>query len=588
MPYDPMPLYRTSEGLFASTFFDWATSAATRLEESSAIYAPRSDGSRNILHERLIVTASPRLADVLPSSYWPRSRYYGRVGGRVVIDITETLPFAKIEQGVDRLIAGGLSDCVVIVHVWQRLGYDNGLPVVLPANAYLGGNTALRAIGDKVKAVGCEFALHQNYVDQYDNSGDFDPRAIGRDADGQLLRAWLNAVVGQQSYALRPDRLEATARRYAAPIKASLGSTASFIDVNSSFLPWERVDMDALQPGGGRFNAFLTGSKAMFEAMQEIERGPVFGEGHRHFYWTGALDGVEAEMTSGYEGDVRTAPLWVDFDLLRIHPVQHNYGMGYYNRYAPATRASHDPMTEERTRDIYRAQELAFAHLPYRSGTMWDDVRLFVQEAALSTPVAKAYARASAREIRYPVNGSWKPIEEAWPLGAAHAVRVRYDNGLVVTANTGIRNIADPIGRGLGEAGWSATGKDINGWSTTFPEGRRDFMRAPDTLYADPRGVAGNWTATGATPTEIDFGPLRTDGQTWLSCRQGRWTVLGIAQRGSVTLDVDAAVIPRPNSLRGEPDTPDLVPGEASRSGFWRVRLISGRRYTTNAPCSLA
>lgn len=587
IPYDPMPFYRTADGLFASAFFDWGASAATRLDDGEAVYAPRTDGRRNRLHERLVVTAGQSIADVLPSSYWPRSRYYDRVGGRLVLDITETLPFATIERGLDRLIAGGLSNCILIVHVWQRLGYDNGLPVVLPANDYLGGTAVLRSIGAKAKAVGCEFALHQNYVDQYPNSGAFDLGQLARDASGRPMRAWLNTAVGQQSYALQPGLLAATARRYAEPIKATLGTTATFVDVNSSFLPWERVDMNAAQPEGGRFRAFLAGSKAMFEAMQDVEQGPVFGEGHRHFYWTGALDGVDAQLTSGYDGDVRTAPLWVDFDLLRIHPVQHNYGMGYYNRYAPATRTSRDPMTEERTRDIYRAQQLAFAHLPYRSETLWDDLRLFVQEAALSVPVARAYARAGVREIRYPLAGRWVPIETAWSHGPARAVRIGYDNDLAVTVNTGIQPIADATGRVLGEASWSAIGDGLTGWSTTLRNMRHDFMQAPGVLYADPREIPGNWQATPARqPVGVDFGPIRTDGQTWFSCLRGYWNVLGIAQRGIVAIEVNTSAIARPSLLRGQ-ETPDVRPSGTPAGLRWQARLASGRRYTTDTRCAI-
>ncbi|MDG5488542.1 DUF5696 domain-containing protein [Sphingomonas sp. BGYR3] len=588
LPYSPVPFYRISNnGLFISSYLDWSTSASTRYDGSGALYEPKTDGRRNLLHERLIVRVSGQLKDVLPKNSWSRSRYYDRVGGRLVIDVTETLPFANIEAGIDHLIAAGLSDCILIVHVWQKMGYDNGLPVVLPANAFLGGAEVLRSIGRKVKSVGCEFALHQNYIDQYPNSGEFDPTSIAVDSNRSMLKAWLNTSVGQQSYSLRPDMFVLMAQRYSPAIKQTLGTTAAFVDVNSSFLPWERVDMEASRPGAGRFSAFLAGSKAMFEALQSVEKGPVFGEGHQHFYWTGALDGVEAEMTVGYAGDIRDAPLWVDFDLLRIHPYQHNFGMGFYNRYAPATAASRDPMTEERTRDLYRTQQLAFAHLPYRSQTLWADPRLFVQEAALSVPVAKGYRRAAATEIRYPVDGQWQPIEAALPRAAGRAVRVRYDNGLVITANTGTAPVTDGKGRQVASAGWSAYGAGIEGWSTTMADGRSDFMRDAASIYADPRGVAGNWGRRGTGPAAlVDFGVLRTNGQTWLRCAGGRWTILGFADRGTVDIEVERSAVAAPSSLRSERTAADARVEPGSVPGWWRARLLSGQRYTTSVACS--
>ena len=587
LPYNPVAVYRSdANSAVTSAFLDWSASAATRYDGDDALYEPKTDGRRNPLRERLVVTTSDHVISVLPNAAWPRSRYYDRVGGRLVLDVTETLPFAEIESGLDRLVATGLSNCILIVHVWQRMGYDNGLPVVLPANAFLGGSAALTAIGRKAKAVGCEFALHQNYIDQYQNSGVFDAATLAKDSGGRASKAWLNAVVGQQSYTLRPDMLAAMAQSYAPAIKDALGTTATFVDVNSSFAPWERTDMDAAHPGGGRFSAFLLGSKAMFATLQSVEKGPVFGEGNNHFYWTGALDGVAAQMSAAYAGDdVRVAPLWVDPDLLKIHPFQHNFGMGFYNRYAPATASSRDPLTDERSRDVYRTQQIAFAHLPYRSGILWGDARLFVQEAGLSVPVARAYRNAAAKEIRYPVGGRWVPIETALAKGPARAVRVRYDNNLVITANTGLSVVADPQGRTLDTASWSASGAGLGGWSTSSAEGRRDFMRDAGAVYADPRKVPGNWdNRTHEAATPVAFGAVRTNGQTWLRCVAGIWTILGFANRGTIDVEVQRSVVAAPKLLRagGVADVP-VTAGSVPTS--WHARLASGHRYTTAVPC---
>lgn len=586
LPYNPVALYRLgSNGPVVSSFLDWSASAATRYEEGNARYDVKTDGQRNPLHERLIVTESDQVASVLPNSSWSRSRYYDRVGGRLVVDVTETLPFSDIETGLDRLIGAGLSDCIFIVHVWQKMGYDNGLPVVLPANAFLGGSERLREIGRKAKAVNCEFALHQNYIDQYRNSGEFEPAAIAKDGKGQMYKAWLNPGAGQQSYSLRPDRLAAMVQRYAPAIRNTLGTTAAFVDVNSSVEPWERTDMEAAHPDAGRFSAFIAGSKAMFEALQSVEKGPVLGEGHQHFYWTGALDGVEAQMSVGYGGDIRRAPLWVDFDLLKIHPNQHNFGMGFYNRYAPATATSRDPMTEEHTRDLYRTQQLAFGHLPYRSQTLWADPRLFVQEAALSGSVARSYRDATVTEIRYPIDRQWVPIEAALARNAGQAVRVRYNNGLVVTANTGSSFVLDERKRPVGNAGWSAYGSGLEGWSTTMGEGRRDFMRDAGNIYADPRTLAGNWVRGGNGQVAlVDFGPLRTNGQTWLRCVSGHWTVLGFAERGAIDIEVERSAVSSPLYLRS-PDAADVRIEQGRGPDSWRARIESGRRYTTSASC---
>lgn len=582
--YNPIDIeYSKLTGGFATAFFDWTYSEATQIDPDGASYHLKTDGRRNTLRERLIFTVSRTVASVFPNAASQRSRYYDRVAGRTFIDVSVTMPFAEIEQKLQGLIEAGLSNCVLIIHAWQRLGYDNGFPDVLPANAYLGGGEILQRIGQLARSAKCEFALHQNYIDSYPNALKFEKNDIALDATGAMQAGWLNSAVGQASYSVRPRLLPILARKFAPDIKSTLGTTASFIDVNTSFRPWDRADMDAREPEGGKFSAFFKGSKKMFEVLQDVEQGPVFGEGHNHFYWTGAVDGVEAQPTIGYRGDYRNAPLWVDFNLSKIAPFQLNFGMGFYGRHSPATAQSSDPMTVPENRDIYRTQQIAFGHLPYRAETLWGEPRLFVQEEALAGPVARAYAGVAAKEIRYKLGTRWVPIETALPVGAGRSVRIRYDNNLVVTANTADSILADDRGVALPKGGWSATGAGIDARSAIVRGERRDFARSRESIYADPRGAPGNWSGTGGASTLTDFGLLRTNAQSWLRCEGGQWTLRAFATRGNADIEVREDILLAPGSLRAEGDvTAKPVKGTP---GYWRVRLTSGLRYTTDRKC---
>lgn len=582
--YSPIDIeYSKSAGGFATAFFDWTHSGSTRIDPDGAVYMPKTNGRRNPLQERLIFTLARNVGPVLPNAAWPKSRYYDRVAGRMFIDVSVTVPFGEIEQKFKSLIDAGLSDCVLIIHAWQRLGYDNGFPDVLPANAYLGGGEVLQRIGELARAARCEFALHQNYIDYYPNALNFDKNNIAQDASGGMQSGWLNSALKQESYSVRPRLLSVLAREYAPKIKSILGTTASFIDVNTSFRPWDRADMDADEPDGGKFSAFYYGSKKMFEALQEVEGGPVFGEGHNHFYWTGAVDGVEAQPTVGYSGDYREAPLWVDFNLSKIAPYQLNYGMGFYGRHSPATAQSSDPMTVPENRDIYRTQQIAFGHLPYRSETLWGDQRLFVQEAALAGTVARTYGGVAATEIRYRLGAQWVPIETALPAGAGHSVRIRYANGLVVTANTADAPLADDRAILLPKGGWSAAGAGIEARSALVRGERRDFTRAKGMLYADPRDAPGNWSGTGRPSRLTDFGALRTDAQSWLRCENGQWTMRVFAARGNADVEVADKALAMPALLRAAGGA--TAKATRAAAGYWRVRLDSGLRYTTDIRC---
>ena len=585
IPYSPINAYRVGQPTrFYTAFFDWTASAATTFENDSALYRARTDGTRNALHERIVLTMSDSFTAVMPVSGWSRSRFYKQVAGRMMVDISETLRFAEIDSKLEGLIAAGLSNCVVIVHAWQRLGYDNGLPTVLPANDYLGGGDIIRRIAKRAADARCLFALHQNYIDYYPNAEGFDPNLIALDGNGQRVAAWYNSAVGIGSFSVKPSAFARLASNVAPEIHATLGTTASFIDVNSGYLPWQRVDMDAREADGGRFSPFLGGSKALFELMQRTESGPVFGEGHYNFYWSGAVDGVAAQMTIGNTGDVRTTPMWVDFALRRIRPFQLNFGMGFYDRYAPATPTSRDPLTDEANRDIYRTQQLAYGHMPYRSGILWGDVRLFVQESALAGAVARATAHVDVRSVRYHIGERWIPVEAAFPAARAVPVRIRYANGIVVVANTSADQITDARGTRLGLAAWSATGSAIEARSWVETDGRRDFVRTETMIYADPRSTTGNWSGDGVPNDLADFGILRTDGQVWGRCIAGYWQFIVFALRGHVDLEVADKVVKSPTMLRTA-DGPAVRP-TAAAAGFWRIRLPIDKYYVSDTKCT--
>jgi hypothetical protein len=72
---------------------------------------------------------------------------------------------------------------------------------------------------------------------------------------------------------------------------------------------------------------------------------------------------VEAQFGSGWPGNGGfTAPLTVDFDSFKIHPLQFNDGAGYYSRWwpsgdYPSNWAGPVPMV---VLDRYRMQEVAY------------------------------------------------------------------------------------------------------------------------------------------------------------------------------------------------------------------------------------
>ena len=147
--------------------------------------------------------------------------------------------------------------------------------------------------------------------------------------------------------------------------------------------------MDARAPGAGTLAALLAGDTALWSYERKTHQGPVFGEGANHWYYSGMLDGVEAQFGAGvFPAQPGTrAPLFVDFDLKRIHPLQVNHGMGYYERWV----SPGETISNTLTMDAYRMQEIAFGHAPFLGRIYWNDIAHALLESNLVTPVAKSY-----------------------------------------------------------------------------------------------------------------------------------------------------------------------------------------------------
>jgi hypothetical protein len=370
--YSGFVSYLGTQDIFANLYFDWQRSQATQLYSAEAVYSPLTDGTRNPVFETLRVSVSGSLADVLPTvNLKGKPPYMTQLAGKTVLDVASG-SFSSIAQTLNTLGDYGLQNCVVIIHNWQRSGFDNALPAQYPANAALGGDTGLQQAVAAGQKSGCYVGLHENYVDYYPNYDYFTVNAIARDSQNGLKLSYFNAGTGIQSYATRPTLLTTNAATQSPEIHSLYQTNASYIDVNSSVSPWWRSDMDASVTGAGTFAAFRDASAALWSFERTTHGGPVFGEGGSHWFWSGLLDGVEAEFGGGAvpNNSSSQAPLFVDFDLLKIHPRQVNYGMGDYRHWIAAGQ---DITTRTDLQDAYRMQEIIYGHAPFVGTELWSN-----------------------------------------------------------------------------------------------------------------------------------------------------------------------------------------------------------------------
>ena len=501
--------YLSAADLFANAYFDWTRSSATLLDAFTAPALPHStlhvasppladraaylqlnNGTMNPMRERLVVRLSKNVADTFPPIPNPPSPYIDDLAGRLVIDIWGPA-FEEIANGLAMLGEHGLTGCVAIIHTWQRSGYDNALPASYPANESLGGAALKQAI-QAGKNDGCLVALHENYVDYYPNYEHFTAAAIARTSQNQFALGWLNSTTGIQSYATKPTEMVNIASTQSPLIHGTYGTSADFLDVNSSIPPWSRVDMDATVPGAGTFAAFYSATKSLFSYERKTHQGPVFGEGLNHWLWSGYLDGVEAALGAGISRNTGAAiPLFVDFDLLRIHPLQVNHGMGYYSTWLPPA----DTMDDTASSDAYRMQEVAFGHAPFVTSSFWNSPARVLLEHGLVSPVARRYGTETVADIQYLIRGKWSSSTEAAKAGTFSQVRIDYQNGDTVIANGGSQNLTwnniliPPYG-------WVAQGKQLLAYTAIRNGQIVDYAETANSFYANARNHR-DWLLSG-------------------------------------------------------------------------------------------
>jgi hypothetical protein len=476
--------YSQSLSTYLNGWWDWHTTHATKLAGTAAQYLPKTDGTLNRLHEQMELRISTNVDEVFPEPGNPPSPYRAALSGRTVLDIWNA-GFSSIQQGLSDLGDYGITNCVGIIHNWQHQGYDNALPEHFPANPKLGGDAGLHAVVAQGKMNGCLMAVHENYVDYYPNYPNFNADAVALNSNGSQMVSWRNPTTGIRSFSTKPGWMTANAQTQSPLIHQAYGTTADYLDVHSGVSPSSHGDMDANAAGAGTLSSWVDADEALWAYERKTHGGPVLGEGANHWYYSGLLDGVEAQL--GRTGSVavnldNALPLFVDFDVLRIHPLQVNHGMGYYERW---TQSKTPSMTTTQM-DAYRMQEIAFGHAPFLSKGTWNDVSRAFVEFNLVPPVAARYGTALAHSIQYRVDGAWVSSSVAALSGQFSQLQVTYNNGLSLVANA----TPGPLtwnGLTIPQYGWAAKSTDLLAYTAQCGSTICDYAQTPTSIFANAR-----------------------------------------------------------------------------------------------------
>ena len=497
-----------------SVFLDWYETNASEFSENlsrlglkgsavlgkhsarimgGAAYQPKSDGTRNKLHERMFITISPELGDILPNIRNPKSPYYDEMTGLVCCTRSYALQ--------------GKGDLAKELAFWQKM-YDYGakdiflrfhcgkfrMPFVTARlNRQLDFNTDI-GTDDQMRDFVTELKKLLPRVGPYEDNRIMSP--LGQDFRYDYMARWSDGdfSAGYNNNAVcMPPAIDLLQKEFSPKFVAKYGWNACYFDEVTNTPPWGLVNFDARDPGAGMLRSVIRDYGLSSMNMRKYYNGPIWSEGNAMYFWAGMHD-----IDYGQSNEPKAMPM-PDFALTRINPLQVVTGYDL-------------PMSMEPV-DFLLANTIVFGH----SGYLWDggknhigfgrigaltqeEFRNVLKSYFMTRQLQTFYLGVPVKKISYFIHDKYVTASEMLRGGLANSgmVRIEYANGLTVYVN---RNP---------EESWSITiaGEKLdlppNGYAASKPNAileysaekdgaRVDYSRGPLYTYMDGRSNVTNF-----------------------------------------------------------------------------------------------
>ncbi len=271
-------------------------------------------------------------------------RFVFEIWGAKYKDHTETVELA---------VKYGLTDALLIVHNWQRYGYDNRLPDIWPPNAVHGTLAEMQETLKLCDKHGIQYGLHDNYIDFYPDADEFGFDVTTFFENGRPKPAWNNYGIEALSYQFRPDHVQRFLERNLDLMIPELPQSTYFVDVFTSIPPVDYFDRE------GNFHsriesqycwakAFDTIRDRLSKANPNFPSATTISEAGMDSL-IGHLDGADCQFMyiSPEQGEFRIPVKCKEWSRVPWFDAVHHtkfsqHGVGYSNRYeAQRGRAVH-------------------------------------------------------------------------------------------------------------------------------------------------------------------------------------------------------------------------------------------------------
>ena len=485
--------------LFLAAHIDWTISNASSLWSENTVgknfakcnggakYLPKNNGQRNDLYERIVFTLSPKFAEVLPNIPNPKSKWKKLTADKLWLSYAsgDRKRNAALFRFMHRL---GVRNLIVTDHEKQWRISHEGYTFRTRFAPDKGGNKGqydyTRIMCDELNYV---YGPYNNFTDIVPTNKYWNYDMVARDKDNQLLFGFVRC------YSPKPVRAVEYCEIIPPAVQKEMHFKTGYCDVHTAIPPWRRTDYDSRVPGAGTFAGTYYAYGEVMLLQKKAWNGPVSSEGGHHYIYSGLTDGNYAQDQSYFIP--QKLPWLVDFDLLKMHKLENNFGMGSIWMFFGRLRLPESSKGFDDAIDRFLAATVAFGHSGYL--VMARGFKYTLRSYYMLQQLQKYYNNSEAVEIKYiDKKGRQYNTSQAIANGCykRSQVVVRYANGCIVAVNGNKKSWMKTHYQNRlvnlppnGYMGWTTDGKLLV-YCKNHHGRKIDYAVTPEYIFIDGRG----------------------------------------------------------------------------------------------------
>lgn len=425
----------TADPLFILAHVDWYRSNGSNLTgavESGKDFAQtngkveyncKTDDTRNDVYERFFITITPDFDETLPTIANPISPWKHITGKKVWRAYGASLNRENDKKFWKSVWRNGMRQIIVTDHeTGWRDGGESFTFRTRPAPKKGGDKGQYDYSRFMQDTLGFTYGPYNNFTDFAPVNGFWNYDMVNRTTTNQLQHAWARC------YGPKPSKSVEYCEKLTPINQKKFRFSTAYCDVHTAVTPWSRTDYDARVPGGGTFAATYYPYGEIMLLQKKNWNGPVYSEGPHHCFYSGLTDGNYAQDGGYYFPD---EPWLVNFDLLKIHDHECNFGIGMpsmYDRKLKGRQFTHEQWIEYLDRFI--ACTLAYGHPGFLAIDRGTEGALL--SYAMVQQIACHYTQCSVKSIQY--------LDDT---GKAHSVSAALANDSIIKNNQLVVRYAD-------------------------------------------------------------------------------------------------------------------------------------------------